>query len=205
MKEKCIVVAAVLSMLHQEERTRKELLHPSSWEQVDTTRKPVLSSMLEKTFYNPELSISQVFKVSPDWKPDCWLPIVFCISVFEDLFMFKKITQAKSLEITRYSSRPSSYGNNKAWHEAETGFSSVANCGQPLLNACDQKNPILRSKQASMFVKNPQCCHQSWQIFFLSFLCLSCKGLSVSLPLKAWWLSGSRAALVGFVMIMQQG
>jgi hypothetical protein len=66
MKEKCIVVAAVLSMLHQEERTRKQLLHPSSWEQVDTTRKPVLSSMLEKTFYNPELSISQVFKVSPD-------------------------------------------------------------------------------------------------------------------------------------------
>jgi hypothetical protein len=66
MKEKCIIIAAVLSMLHQEERTRKELLHPSSLEQVHTTRKPVLSSMLEKTFYNPELSISQVLKVSPD-------------------------------------------------------------------------------------------------------------------------------------------
>lgn len=200
MKEKCIVVAAVLSMLHHEERTRKELLHPSSWKQVDTTRKPILSSMLEKTFYNPELSISQVFKVSPDWKPDYCLPIVFCISCL----YCKKITQAKSLEITRYSSRASSYGNNKPWHEAETGFSSVANCGQPLLNACDQKNPILRSTQASMFVKNPWCCYQSWPIFFLSFLSLSCKGLSVSLLLKVWWLSGSSAALVGFVMIMQQ-
>jgi hypothetical protein len=50
MKEKCIIIAAVLSMLHQEERTRKELLHPSSWEQLDTTRRPVLSSMLEKNF-----------------------------------------------------------------------------------------------------------------------------------------------------------